>query len=78
MDFKYRKNGTYLVKDKKTNEFIRWQGDNTLFFAGSIDDALIGLDDTFEAILVKDCPQDIQTEYEKRIDDCIESGEIEI
>ena len=76
MENKYRKDFTYLVKDKKTNEFIRWNGENTIFFAGSIEDALIGLDNTFEAIAVKDCPKDIQDEYEKRIDDCILNGEI--
>jgi hypothetical protein len=78
MENKYRKNSTYLVIDKLTNEYIRWHGDNTLFFAGSIDDALQGLGDTCWAIAVKYCPKDIQDEYEKRIDECILNGEISL
>jgi hypothetical protein len=78
MENKYRKSSTYLVIDKSTNEYIRWHWNEDLFFAGSIGDALIGLDDTFEAIAVKDCPKDIQDEYEKRIDECILNGEISI
>jgi len=76
---KYRKNETYMVVCNETNEFIRWNGDNTLFFAGSEEDALIGLpDDKFNAVLVVDCPEDIQIEYERQIDECILNGEIEI
>jgi hypothetical protein len=75
----YRKEGTYLVREKNTNEFVRWQGDNKIFFAGSKEDALIGLsEDEFEALRVCDCPDDIQEEYEKRIIECIHSGEIDI
>jgi hypothetical protein len=76
---KYRKLHTYLVREVETNEFVRWQGDNTIFFAGSVEDALIGLPkDLFEAVRVCDAPEDIQREYEKRIDECIASGEIEL
>ena len=78
MEDKYKKDFTYLVIHKATNTFVRWYWNEDLFFAGSIDDALIGLDDTFEAISVKDCPKDIQDEYEKRIDECILNGEISI
>jgi hypothetical protein len=75
---KYKKSSTYLVINMATKTFSRWQGDGNLFFAGSIDDALIGLDDNYQAIPVKDCPKDIQNEYEKRIDECILNGEISI
>jgi hypothetical protein len=75
---KYKKSSTYLVINMATKTFSRWHGDGNLFFAGSIDDALIGLDDTYQAIPVKDCPKDIQDEYEKRIDECILNGEISI
>jgi len=76
---KYRKLHTYLVREVETNEFVRWQGDNAIFFAGSVEDALIGLPkDLFEAVRVCDAPEDIQREYEKRIDECITSGEIEL
>jgi hypothetical protein len=75
---KYKKSSTYLVINMATKTFSRWQSDGNLFFAGSIDDALIGLDDTYQAIPVKDCPKDIQDEYEKRIDECILNGEISI
>jgi hypothetical protein len=74
---RYRKENTYLVIDKKTNQYIRLQGDNKLFFAGSKEDALIGLpNDDVEAIRVCDCPIDVQKEYEQRIDECIENGEL--
>lgn len=76
---KYRKLHTYLVREIETNEFVRWQGDNTIFFAGSVEDALIGLpENLFEAVRVCDAPEDIQKEYEKRIDECIASGEISL
>jgi len=75
----YRKEGTYLVREKKTNTFVRWQSDNKIFFAGSKEDALIGLtEDEFEALRVCDCPDDIQKEYEERIIECIHSGELEV
>jgi hypothetical protein len=74
----YRKEGTYLVREKKTNTFVRWT-DGKIFFAGSKEDALLGLtEDEFEALRVCDCPKDIQEEYEKRIIECIHSGEIDI
>jgi hypothetical protein len=77
MENKYKKEHTYLVLDCSTNDFIRWNGDNTLFFAGSKEDALIDLDENlFKAIPVSECLEDIQKEYEKRIDECIINGEI--
>jgi hypothetical protein len=74
----YRKEGTYLVREKKTNTFVRWT-DGKIFFAGSKEDALLGLnEDEFEALRVCDCPYNIQKEYEERIIECIHSGELEV
>jgi len=79
MKEKYRKEHTYLVWNCSTNNFVRWNGDNTLFFAGSKEDALIDLDDNlFKAIPVSECSNHIQKEYEKRIDECIINGEIKL
>jgi hypothetical protein len=76
---RYRKEHTYLVLEASTNTFVRWQGDNTLYFAGSVEDALIDLEQgSFYAIRVSQCSSAIQKEYEQRIDDCIQSGEIDI
>lgn len=75
----YRKDHTYLVLEKKTKEFMRWAHDEKLFFSGSEDDALLGLPkNKFEAVRVCDCPKNIQTEYEERIDECIKNGEIDL
>ena len=74
----YRKEGTYLVREKKTNTFVRWT-DGKIFFAGSKEDALLELnEDEFEALRVCDCPYNIQKEYEERIIECIHSGELEV
>ena len=76
---RYRKEHTYLVLEASTNTFVRWQGDNTIFFAGSVEDALIDLEQgSFYAIPVSQCSEAIQKEYEQRIDECIQSGEINI
>ena len=76
---RYRKKHTYLVLEASTNTFVRWQSDNTIFFAGSVEDALIDLEQgSFYAIPVSQCSSAIQKEYEQRIDDCIQSGEIDI
>ena len=76
---KYKKEHTYLVLEASTNAFVRWQGDNTIFFAGSVEDALISLErGAFYAIPVSQCSDAIQKEYEQRIDECIQNGEIYI
>jgi hypothetical protein len=74
---RYKKEHTYLVLEASTNTFVRWQSDNTLYFAGSVEDALIDLErGSFYAIPVSQCSDAIQKEYEQRVDKCIESGEI--
>jgi hypothetical protein len=76
---KYKKRDTFLVFEKGHNEPLRWKSDNTLFFAGSVDDALEGLPyGEFHAIPVYFCSEVIQKEYEERVDELIETGEIEI
>jgi len=83
MDNKYKKENTYLVFEKKTNQPLRWTSDNKLFFAGSVDDALeswVAANlpyNEFAAIQVSQCSKEIQTEYEQLIDEKIKSGEIE-
>ena len=79
MDNKYRKENTYLVFERGTDQPLRWESDNKLFFAGSVDDALGGLPcDKFVATQVNQCSKEIQTEYEQLIDEKIKSGEIEV
>ncbi len=79
MDNKYKKENTYLVFEKGADQPLRWQSDNELFFAGSVDDALEGLPyGEFVAIQVSQCSKEIQTEYEQLIDKQIKSGEIEV
>lgn len=74
----YKKQHTYLVIENKTNEYVRWTNDKTIFFAGSVDDALIGLSkDEYRAIAVCDAPMDIQKEYEEAIQKAIKNGEID-
>jgi len=76
---KYKKQDTYLVFERETNRLLRWKSDNTIFFAGSVDDALEGLPhEAFHAIPVSQCSEAIQEEYEERIDELIGTGEIEI
>jgi hypothetical protein len=76
---KYKKEHTFLVVEKGNQEPLRWKSDNTLFFAGSVEDALEGLPQgEFVAIPVYLCSDEIQTEYEQLIDEKIKSGEIEI
>ena len=73
----FLKNTTYIAFEKCNNEPMRWNSDNTLFFAGSKEDAMLNLpEEEFYAIPVKECSPEIQAEYEKRILECIESGEI--
>ncbi len=75
----FRKEDTYIAFVKCNMTPLRWGSDNSLFFAGSEEDALEDLDkDIFVALPVCKCSSEIQTEYEKRIIECIESGEIEI
>lgn len=76
---KYKKQDTYLVFERGQNEPLRWKSDNALFFAGSVNDALEGLpQDLFHAIPISQCSEVIQKEYEERIDELVETGEIEI
>jgi hypothetical protein len=75
---KYKKEHTYLVLEASTNTFVRWQND-TIFFAGSVEDALIDLErGSFYAMPVSQCSDSIQKEYEQRIDECIQNGEIRL
>lgn len=64
----YKKETTYLLKIN--GEFCRWNGDNSLAYFGSEEDALVGLTPPYnaEAVRVIDCPEDIQKEYELQID----------
>jgi hypothetical protein len=75
----YKKENTYLVFERGTDQPLRWKSDSKLFFAGSVDDALEGLPyGEFVAIQVSQCSKEIQTEYEQLIDEKIKSGEIEV
>ena len=75
----YKKQHTYLVIENKTNEYVRWTSDKAIFFAGSVEDALVGLPkDEFRAIAVCDAPMDIQKEYEEAIQKAIKNGEIDV
>jgi hypothetical protein len=75
----FRKDNTYITFVKCNMTPLRWGSDNGLFFAGSAEDALFDLDeDIFITLPVSQCSAEIQTEYEKRIIECIENGEIEL
>ena len=73
----YRKQNTYIAFIRCNMRPLRWTN-NKLFFAGSEEDALYDLDrDIFIALPVSECSKEIQREYEKRIEECIISDEIE-
>ena len=64
----FLKNHTFLVFDYEYQDYLRWASDNTLFFAGSKEDALLDLEQyPFEAVEVIKCPENIQKEYEQLI-----------
>jgi hypothetical protein len=65
---KYQKDCTYLVFERVTKEFLRWSSDKTLFFASNVNDALVGLPkNEYVAIEVASCSEEIQREYEAKI-----------
>jgi hypothetical protein len=70
----YKKEHTYLLKND--DEYVRWRDSEDLFFAGSAEDALVGVDGHkyFSAERVCDAPAEIQKEYEETIDRLIKSG----
>lgn len=71
----FLKNNTYLLFDLSSQEFIRWNCDKTLFFAGSKEDAMFGNDyPNLQAIEVIKCPEPIQKEYELTINKLIKNG----
>jgi hypothetical protein len=64
----FLKNHTFLVFDYDKQDYIRWVSDKSLFFAGSKEDALIGIEQyPCEAVEVIKCPDSIQKEYEQLI-----------
>lgn len=75
----YKYKNTWLVFSFQDNEPLRWQGDNTLFFAGSKSDAMLNLStELFYAHTVLACMNEkVVKEYEQRIDACYLSGELE-
>lgn len=67
MQNKYKKINTYLVRTNE-NVYLRWASDNTLFYAGSFNDAMEDLNPKlFTAVPVCDAPLEIQKEYENLI-----------
>ena len=64
----FLKNHTFLVFDYEYKDYLRWASDNSLYFAGSKEDALLDLEQyPFEAVEVIKCPENIQKEYEQLI-----------
>ena len=73
----YKMENTYLVYQKSSHEYVRWNFDNSLFFAGSKEDAILGLQkDKFEVERVCDAPAHAKKEYMKLIDEKIKNGEL--
>lgn len=73
---KYKIENTFLVLDTVCNDVMRWTSDKKLFYAGSVEDALIDLDaERFKAYPVALFTEKIQQEYVGLIDEAINNDE---
>ncbi len=65
---KYHKDTNFIVFQHGQSEPFRYKSDNSLYYAGSVEDALLDLGDQFYCVPVSQCSDELQKEYEQIID----------